>query len=252
MIKRIIKRILSYFNLRISRINTNYDIDYPREFIEIYSQCKDYTATSIERMYALYEAVKYISQNKIEGEIVECGVWKAGSCMLIAKTLKRLGDIERKIILYDTFDGMTEPTDEDIEVETNQLARNILKKTPKNTDKYNIWAYAPLEMVKRNMRTTGYPEEKIIYVEGKVEQTLPKHAPENISILRLDTDWYESTRHELESLYPILSLNGILIIDDYGHFTGARKAVDEYFLKIKKPPYMSRIDLSGRLIIKSK
>ena len=105
-------------------------------------------------------------------------------------------------------------------------------------------------MVKKNMASTDYPEENIIYIKGKIEETLPGYIPGKISILRLDTDWYESTKHELEHLYPILSPGGVLIIDDYGHFAGARKAVDEYFSGLEKPPYMSRIDYSGRIIIK--
>ena len=105
-------------------------------------------------------------------------------------------------------------------------------------------------MVKKNMASTDYPEENIIYIKGKIEETLPGYIPRKISILRLDTDWYESTKHELEHLYPILSPGGVLIIDDYGHFAGARKAVDEYFSGLEKPPYMPRIDYSGRIIIK--
>lgn len=250
LIKKLINFILKPFNLRINSINNQYDIDYSEEFIQIYDQCKDYSITTIEQMNALYEAVKYVSSNRIEGEIVECGVWKGGSCMLIAKVLNILDEKKRKIILYDTFEGMVEPTDKDVEVQTNELARNILKKEEKSTEKYNIWAYAPLDMVKKNMASIDYPEENIIYIKGKVEETIPGYIPRKISILRLDTDWYESTKHELEHLYPILSPGGVLIIDDYGHFAGAREAVDEYFSGLEKPPYMSRIDYSGRIIIK--
>ena len=76
---------------------------------------------------------------------------------------------------------------------------------------------------------TGYPPERIHFVRGPVEETLPAGAPDEIALLRLDTDWYESTRHELEHLYPRLAAGGVLLVDDYGHWEGARKAVDEYF-----------------------
>ena len=249
--KRIIKYILKIFGLKINRIKKDvYPIDINNNFIEEYKMIEAYTATSIERVYALKNAITYIIKNKIKGDFVECGVWKGGSCMLMAKTLVNEGEKERKIWMYDTFDGMTEPTDDDCEIETNVSGSDLLKNTPKNTDKFNMWAYAPLEMVKKNMKKTMFPEERIHFIEGKVENTLSKVKPQNIALLRLDTDWYESTKCELEQLYPLLSIGGVLIVDDYGHFSGAKKAVDEYFSKTNVKPLMNRIDYSGRLIIK--
>jgi hypothetical protein len=84
-----------------------------------------------------------------------------------------------------------------------------------------------------------------------VEKTLPSHAPAQIALLRLDTDWYASTRWELEHLFPRLSRNGVLIIDDYGHFKGARQAVDEHINLHKLPLLLNRIDYSGRIAIKN-
>ncbi len=81
--------------------------------------------------------------------------------------------------------------------------------------------------------------------------TIPKNVPEKISILRLDTDWYESTKHELNNLFPRLVSGGILIIDDYGHFQGSKKAVDEYFEENKISSFLFRIDYTGRLFVKS-
>ena len=249
--KRLIQYILKIFGLRINRIKKDiYPIDINNNFIEEYKMIEAYTATSIERVYALKSAITYIIKNKIKGDFVECGVWKGGSCMLMAKTLVNEGEKERKIWMYDTFDGMTEPTDDDCEIETNISGSDLLKNTPKNTDKFNMWAYAPLEMVKKNMKKTMLSEERIHFVEGKVENTLSKVKPQNIALLRLDTDWYESTKCELEQLYPLLSIGGVLIVDDYGHFSGAKKAVDEYFSKTNVKPLMNRIDYSGRLIIK--
>jgi len=104
--------------------------------------------------------------------------------------------------------------------------------------------------VRRNMLGTRYPEKKIHLIKGKVEDTVPQHAPEKIALLRLDTDWYESTKHELVHLYPRLVPNGVLIIDDYGHWQGAREAVDEYFAGQKFKPLLNRLDYTGRLVIK--
>jgi O-methyltransferase len=85
---------------------------------------------------------------------------------------------------------------------------------------------------------------------GKVEDTFPKDTPDKIAILRLDTDWYESTRHELIHLYPKLSIGGVLIIDDYGHWEGARKAVDEYINDNTLRILLNRIDYTGRIAVK--
>ena len=170
--------------------------------------------------------------------------------MIMAKELLKRGDISREIWMYDTFEGMTEPTDEDIEIETRIKGKDLLSGVQKTTEKYNMWAYSPIDEVKKNMQKTGYPTDKFRYIVGKVEDTLIDSQPNEIALLRLDTDWYESTRIELEKLYPLVVSGGILIIDDYGHFSGAKKAVDEYFKTTNRTPLLNRIDYTGRLIIK--
>jgi len=92
---------------------------------------------------------------------------------------------------------------------------------------------------------------EIHLVEGDVAQTLTHTVPETIALLRLDTDWYESTRIGLEVLYPRLAVGGVCILDDYGHWQGARKAVDDYFEALGHRPYMHTIDYSGRVFIKT-
>ncbi|MDP3997091.1 MAG: TylF/MycF/NovP-related O-methyltransferase [bacterium] len=221
--------------------------DMDPAFQRIYKECRPYTMTSVERMYALYQATKYIIVQHLPGDFVECGVWRGGSVMLVAKTLKELGVTDRRIHLFDTFKGMTTPTDRDARISDN-LPATSLWKTQARGD-YNEYAYAPLEDVQRNLSTTGYPEENFVIVAGPVEETLPRLAPPKIALLRLDTDWYESTKHELEHLFPLLVQNGILIIDDYGHFTGARDAVDEYFKEKGINLLLNRVDYTGRLAI---
>ena len=249
--KNIIKKIIKLFGYQITKLNkVGYPIDYDNDFIKEFEAIEPFTMTSIERIFALKSAVKYIVKNNISGSFVECGVWKGGSCMLIANTLAEYEQFDSELWLYDTFDGMTKPTDEDVEVETGIKGMDLVKNLDKNTDKFNMWAYAPKDLVIKNMRSTKYPEKKIKYIEAKVEQTLIKNKPAGIALLRLDTDWYESTKIELEALYPRLVSGGVLIIDDYGHFQGAKKAVDEYFKNINEEPLMHRIDYSGRMIIK--
>ena len=222
---------------------TQFRIDIEREFFALWEQVEAYTMTSIERGYALYKAVEYIIEKNIPGCFAECGVWKGGSCMLSALTALRLGASDRQIYLYDTFTGMPEPSEHDRVAWNNQSMRE------RGTEDLASWA-VPADEVMQDLLSTGYPAEQIKLVQGKVEETLQRNVPERIALLRLDTDWYESTAYELEVLYPRLSPGGVLIIDDYGHFTGARKAVDEYFSTSGSNIFLSRIDYTGRIGVK--
>ncbi|MFO1480997.1 MAG: TylF/MycF/NovP-related O-methyltransferase [Turneriella sp.] len=221
------------------------------EFHDIYAKCKEYTMTSAARMYGLFKAVEYVINAKIPGDFVECGVWRGGSSMLIAYMLANRKITDRKIYLYDTFEGMSAPSKEDVDI-TGKNADNLLDEG-KNQKETSVWCLADLSDVQNNLALTGIHPQQVIYIKGKVEETIPGESPRaTLALLRLDTDWYESTRHELVHLYPQLSAAGVLIIDDYGHWTGCRKAVDEYFAAGKqKPIYLSRVDYTGRIGIKS-
>lgn len=168
--------------------------------------------------------------------------------MAMAKTLANQSSTDRTLWLYDTFEGMSDPTDSDVDF-VGRTADSMLA-TQERTDTESIWCYSALEEVKNNLQSTGYPDTRIRYVVGKVEETIPNSIPDQIAVLRLDTDWYESTRHELEQLYPRLVPGGVLIVDDYGHWEGCRKAVDEYFARNGLPVLLNRIDYTGRMAIK--
>lgn len=196
----------------------------------------------------LIGAVRHIVKTGVEGCFVECGVWRGGSSMAMALALLQEQDTQRALHLFDTFEGMTQPLDIDRKRD-GTLAKDHLKRDPGRVGE--VWAVATLEDVQTNMRSTGYPEDRICFRKGPVEETIPRHSPEGqIALLRLDTDWYESTRHELIHLFPKLSKGGILIIDDYGHWAGARKAVDEYFAESQPPYFLHRIDSDGRHLVK--
>jgi O-methyltransferase len=222
--------------------------DFDETLIKIIREVRSYTQTSPERLCALHEAVKYVTINQIPGDIVECGVWRGGSMMAVARTLQALKAFHRHLYLFDTFEGMTQPSSQDVAV-TGVTATELLQSQPKE-DSTSVWCYASLAEVKASVLSTGYEAQNIHFIKGKVEETIPNSAPESISILRLDTDWYESTRHELEHLFPRLSVGGVLIIDDYGHWQGARKAVDEYIQQNKINLLLNRIDYTGRIGIK--
>jgi O-methyltransferase len=249
--KRIIRKILHQFNydiIKVNRSDSNIPSDFEDIHKQIYKKVKNNTMTSPERIYSLIEAVKYIERNDIPGDIIECGVWKGGSMMAVAETLMRLNSANRSLYLYDTYEGMSEPTEYDKTWYGESASALLTSESDK--EKNLVWAYSALEVVQRGMASTGYPSDKIQYVKGKVEETIPTTIPQTIAILRLDTDWYESTYHELIHLFPLLNKGGVLILDDYGHWQGARKAVDEYIQQHAVTILLNRIDETGRIAIK--
>ena len=241
-------QVLSFLNARgfqVIRSTTGFS---PEE-LRTLELVKGYTCGSAERIIGVVNAAKYVAANKIPGAIVECGVWRGGSMMAAAAALLNVKDTSRDIYLFDTFEGMSEPTEKDVMFD-GQKASSLLGSSERKEGIINYWCVAGIEDVTRNVTSTGYPKEKLHFIKGKVEDTIPKHAPDQIALLRLDTDWYESTAHELEHLFPRVAPNGVVIIDDYGHWQGAREAVDEYFAKRKFKPLFNRQDYTGRLLVK--
>jgi hypothetical protein len=209
-----------------------------------------YTMTGGARLQAVIDAVRYCERRGVPGAFAECGVWRGGSVLAMILTLQDLGRADRDVYLYDTFEGMTEPTEHDVSP-YHPPAPELWQKT-----RGRIWSklFDPKQVneqaVRETLSSTGYPDERLHFIRGPVEETIPGAAPDRFALLRLDTDWYESTRHELLHLYPRLADGGILIIDDYGHWEGARRAVDEYFAEHAQPLLLSRIDYAARIAVK--
>lgn len=203
---------------------------------------KPYSMTSVERITELYNSLEYIRLKNIDGDIVECGVWKGGNILGIMEYLHHY-KIDKKIWLFDTFEGMTSP--EDVDLDLNQNHASSMLHIPV------VLAYSPLTEVKENLEKSKYNKNNLNFVIGDVSETLMNsdNIPQKISLLRLDTDWYKSTKDELIFLYPKLVKNGVLIVDDYGHWQGSKKAVDEYFEN--KNVKIEKIDYTGIKIIKS-
>jgi hypothetical protein len=245
MIKAGIARLFNSLGYRIVRTG----LGFSRPELETYQQVQEYTATTIERLVGLVDAVRYVSANRIEGDVVECGVWRGGSIMAAMHALIKMGDLTRHFHLFDTFEGMTEPTEKDVMYD-GQAAKSLIDRDKATFGQDHNWCVASLDDVRKNVLSTGYPKERVHFIQGKVEQTIPQHAPAKIALLRLDTDWYDSTAHELVHLYPRLTAQGVLIIDDYGHWEGARQATDEYFAKQKLQLLFCRMDYSARMAIK--
>ncbi|MEU8703932.1 TylF/MycF/NovP-related O-methyltransferase [Streptomyces sp. NPDC048565] len=219
--------------------------DYDDEAKDIIRAVKPYTMTSPERLNAFVLATRHIVKHDIPGDIVECGVWRGGSMQACAKTLLSLGETGRDLYLFDTYEGMTPPTDEDLRRD-GRPAKELLDAQGKDRP---IWAVASLEDVQAGFEKVPYPADRVHYVRGKVEETVPGQAPERISILRLDTDWYASTKHELRYLYERLVSGGVLLIDDYGYWQGSRQAVDEFLEETGEQLLLLRMD-EGRIAVK--
>ncbi|MDO8788272.1 MAG: TylF/MycF/NovP-related O-methyltransferase [Sulfuritalea sp.] len=219
--------------------------DVEPHYFEINDRVEQYTMTSLSRVFAVIAAAEHLSRRSVQGAVVECGVWKGGSTMAALLALARIKDISREVWLYDTYEGMAAPTRQDGDTHT-QLFTTYLR-----ADGGSDWCRAELGEVVTNVESCGYPMAKIKFIKGRVEDTIPGNLPDRISLLRLDTDWYESTKHELDHLYPRLVSGGILIIDDYGAFAGAKQAVDEYFASQKINTFLHRIDTTGRLLVKA-
>jgi hypothetical protein len=222
-------------------------LDFDAATIATIRAVQPYTMTSPARLFALCSAVRHLASHDVPGDIVECGVWRGGSMMAAARTLLEEGDATRHFHLFDTFEGMVEPGVADRR--WDDVGAETLLEDRRDGNESLVWARAGLPDVQAAMRSVGYPQERIHYVVGPVEQTLPTHAPERIGLLRLDTDWYESTRHELVHLFPRISPHGVLIIDDYGYWKGARQAVDEYLDGSRVPIMLQRIDYTGRIAV---
>lgn len=238
------------FGLQISRLprldrleRTHADMD--AEFLRLWPVAQPYTMTSIEKGYSLWRAVRYIEDRAIRGDIVECGVWKGGSMLLAGLALQQAaGASSRRIYLFDTFEGMSQPS----EVDVSSTGFDALVWWRRHGDDQGA-IVASLNEVETNLARLD--RGSLVFVKGKVEDTIPAEAPDRLALLRIDTDWYESTLHELTHLWPRLEPGGVLIIDDYATWAGARKAVDEFVAALDEPPLLHRIDAAGMIAVKA-
>lgn len=252
--KQSVKTALSLVGLDIRRSSNrrkNVPVEFTNEEKDLFSYVKEknLSMASDERLFTTMMACKHALERGIEGDFVECGVWRGGNALLAAGIFKLHGSTQ-KVYLFDTFEGMTEPTIHDKETQTDKKAVSEFNENQKTPGQH--WYFALIEEVKNNFSRAKLLRDNIIFVKGDVLKTLDNgsNLPSRISVLRLDTDWYESTKKELEVLYPKVGLGGVLIIDDYGHWSGARKATDEYFHKYGKRPFLQYTDYTGRVGVK--
>ena len=207
-------------------------LDIDPEFRPLFDKVKDYSLTSLEKLYALHNACTYVTGAGVRGDFAESGVWRGGSMMLCAHELLRAKDTGRTLYLYDTYEGMPEPIDKDVFLDgKTRLPQGSLA--------------IGIEEVKKNLLSTGYPAERLVFIKGKVEETLPRSSPQgDLALLRLDTDFHDSTYHALVHLYPRLVVGGVLIMDDFGSMIGAREAAQTYFRENRINLMLTRVERS--------
>ena len=259
IIKKNIKKIIQALGYDlVKRISPNSSKKYQQMIPELTDEEIELIRYVIDRklsmvplsgLIATLKACKYVVENEIPGAFVECGVWRGGNVILAKKMFELMGS-DKKVYLFDTFEGMTDPTEFDIHHKSQKHATDVLQNAFSQTN--GKFFKASIEEVKNNFHAAGVKLDNIIFIKGDVFKTLgnDKNLPNEIAVLRLDTDWYESTKKELEILYPKLVSKGVLLIDDYGFWAGSRKAVDEYFKDLEYKPLLNVIDFNIRSAIK--
>lgn len=249
-VRRAVQALLRPTGYQLARVAdgetlpADYD-DLIRRMVEV---SRPFTLTSHERVAALVQSVRYVTGAGVPGAFVECGVWRGGSALVMIETLLALGVTDRDVWLYDTFwIDMPPPSEADVDVFGN-TAEELLAAAHSHGGYRNGTA----ESVRQLLTGTGYPADRIHIVEGLVEETIPGTVPEEIALCRLDTDFYESTAHEMRHLLPRIPEGGVLLVDDYGHFLGSQRAVDEYLESLGASVLLQRIDFTGRLLVVSR
>lgn len=213
-----------------------------RQASDAIERVREFTKSSTERLEAMAWSLRIVDAEHVPGDVVEVGVWRCGNIML-----SRLLSPSRICWAYDTFNGMTEP-DPDLDVKAHGLPMRALDKYHSKKAAGRQWNAWPLREVMRDFHNSGITTDRMHFVEGPVEQTLQMAVPDHIAVLRLDVDWHLPTKASLEALYPLVVNGGFLIVDDYGHWAGCRKAVDDYF-GVDVPPHMD-VDYTCRIFRK--
>ena len=211
-----------------------WDLVSPAEFSVLFRKVRRHTMCSNARLRGLHWAVRYVVQNKITGDLVECGAAKGGSAALMALTLRQLKE-HRRIWLFDTFEGLPAPTAED----PDYAIANLFTGDCLGTLDEVRSLFARLEIL-----------DEANFVKGLFQDTLAHTPIPPIAVLHIDGDWYQSVKVCLEKLYDKVVPGGIIQFDDYGYWQGARKAVDEFFESRGIPKNLKRLDYSGRSLVK--
>lgn len=217
------------------RLSETRDAFFGGEFARLYNVVRPYTMSSNARLRALHYAVRHVVKNNIAGDVVECGTASGGSAALMGLALKQTGS-GRTLWVFDTFEGLPPPTHDDPDFD---VAKN-----------FTGTCRGELSDVENLFRQLSILERARL-VKGLFQETLPTCDVGNIAVLHLDGDWYDSVKTCLDNLYDKVSPGGVIQIDDYGHWAGARKAVDQFLLRRRIAADLRYIDYTGRQFIKT-
>ncbi|MBI3551715.1 MAG: class I SAM-dependent methyltransferase [Elusimicrobia bacterium] len=262
MIKRSLKKVFDRLGYEVRKKGAprlGYDLeDEARRLIE---KVRPYTMLPDERLITLYQQVVHCESAGVPGDFVECGVWKGGAVALMALANLKRGAARRSIHLFDAFTQICEP---DKAVDGAKAVRQAREFGRGGSAEGRM---RPLEGFYDSMggpgtlegnkdlleRQVRYDPAFLHYHRGWFQETMPQDAPKigRIAILRLDGDWYASTKVCLEHLYDKVVKGGFVVVDDYGCYEGCRKAVDEFRSERKIADYLHHIDADGRYWLKS-
>ena len=241
VINRTLKKLTGYQISKPYSLQQDYKLKI--EDREIIQEVSSRTMTNTNSLMNLISATRYINAANIEGAFVECGVWRGGSALAFCLTTLQSDGHLRPVYLFDTFEGFVDTGEQDFQLSDGRNASRLF-----DLDK-NYVCEASLIDVQNGFDAIEYPKNLVNYRVGDITRTTIDQLPGKIALLRLDTDYYESTKWELENLYPLLQTGGILIVDDYDHWNGSRKACDEYFKKIGNQNFLMHME-NGRIMIK--
>lgn len=195
------------------------------------------TMCSKYRIQALANAIHDVVDNNIPGDFVECGTWRGGLAALMLHNVT-MHCLDKKIYIYDTFEGMPEPGDNNCDTSKRMYEENK-----------GDWCKASIDIVQSVLEEIASTyQHYCVLIKGKVEDTLESTVPPTIALARLDTDWYESTKKELEIIFPRVQSRGYILIDDYSDWSGCRQAVDEYFQSVDRNTYSMQL-VDGSLVV---
>lgn len=256
MIREVLKKAVRVAGYEIHKADQGPDaipVEFTKADVDVLRFVADrkLTMVSRQRLIATINACKHAVLTGTPGDFIECGVWRGGNALAAKLTFENYGS-SKHVYLFDTFAGMTAPTEHDTSrFETRPTAEQFGESL---RDGRSNWCYASIEDVRSNLLTAGIDFAGVHFIQGDVVQTLQdsSHLPDSIAVLRLDTDFYESTKAEMEILYPRLSRGGSLLIDDFGYWDGSRKAIVEYLAEIpaERRPLLHFTDGSGRMGVK--
>jgi len=195
-----------------------------------------------------FNVIDYILDYNIEGALVECGVQTGKIEKIWINGLKRRNIKSRDIYMYDTFAGLTEPSERDVGISNGMSSQDVFREWNRhNVNDVNTWCYCPLGKVMSDLYQLDYSSERLHFIKGDVRETLldENNIPKKIAILRLDTDWYDSSKIELETMFKYLVPGGVLILDDYGYWKGQKDATDEFFKNTKYEYLINQVNIAG-------